>query len=144
MLKRYEPQAYALLRIIAGFLFAMHGSQKLLNWPAGPQGGGGSLPPLLMVAGAIELIAGLLILCGLFAGLAAFLSSGQMAVAFFMVKFPDGWNPLLNQGELAVLYAFVFLYMAAHGSGIWSIDALREARRSKPRKVEVGERRARE
>ena len=128
MLKRFEPHAYALLRMIAGFMFAMHGSQKLLGWPASPGTSGGSLPPLMVVAGAIELVAGLLILFGLFAGLAAFLSSGQMAVAFFMVKFPNGWNPLLNQGELAALYAFAFLYIATRGSGIWSLDALREKR----------------
>ena len=126
MFKRFESHAYALLRIVAGFMFAMHGSQKLLGWPANPQGGGGgSLPPLMLVAGVIELVGGLLILVGLFAGIAAFISSGQMAAAFFMAHFPNGWNPLLNQGELAALYAFVFLFIATRGSGIWSIDALR-------------------
>ena len=123
MLKRFEPHAYALVRIVAGFMFAMHGSQKLLGWPASA-GSGGDLALLVTVAGAIELVAGLLILFGLFAGFAAFISSGQMAVAFFMVKFPHGWNPLVNQGELAALYSFLFLYIATHRSGIWSIDAL--------------------
>lgn len=125
MLKRFEPQAYALLRMIAGFMFAMHGSQKLLGWPAAAQGGGGSLPPMMMVAGVIELVGGLLILVGLFTSIAAFLASGQMAAAFFIAHFPNGWNPLLNQGELAALYAFLFLYVATRGAGIWSLDALR-------------------
>lgn len=127
MLKRFEPQAYALLRIVAGFMFAMHGSQKLLGWPAPAQGGGGSLPPMMMVAGVVELVGGLLILVGLFAGIAAFISSGQMAAAFFMAHAPNGWNPLLNQGELAALYSFLFLYIATRGSGIWSVDAARGA-----------------
>ena len=127
MLKRFEPQAYALLRIVAGFMFAMHGSQKLLGWPANPAagGGGGSLPPIMLVAGVIELVGGLLILLGLFTSVAAFISSGQMAAAFFMAHFPNDWNPLLNQGEVAALYAFVFLFIATRGGGIWSIDALR-------------------
>lgn len=127
MLKRFEPQAYALLRIIAGFMFMMHGSQKLLGWPANPQGGGGgSLPPMMMAAGVIECIAGLLILSGFFAGFAAFIASGEMAVAYFMAHAAaNGWNPLVNHGEPAALYAFVFLYIAMRGSGIWSIDALR-------------------
>lgn len=126
MLKRFEPHAYALFRIIAGFLFTMHGSQKVLGWPANAQSGGGSLPPMILTAGLIELVAGLLILFGLFAGMAAFLSSGLMAAAFFMAHFPSGWNPLVNHGELAALYSFVFLFIATRGSGIWSIDALRK------------------
>lgn len=126
MLKRFEPQSYALLRVVAGLMFAMHGSQKLLGWPANAAaGGGGGLPPMIVAAGAIELIGGLLILAGLFTSVAAFISSGQMAVAFFMAHFPNGWNPLLNQGELAALYSFVFLFIATRGSGIWSIDSLR-------------------
>ena len=126
MLKRFEPQAYALLRIVAGFMFAMHGSQKLLGWPANPAGGGGgSLPTIMLVAGVIELVGGILILLGLFTTIAAFISSGQMAAAFFMAHFPNNWNPLLNQGEVAALYAFLFLFIAARGGGIWSIDALR-------------------
>lgn len=135
MLNRFEPQAYALLRIVAGFMFAMHGSQKLLGWPASPQGGGGggSLPPLIMAAGVIELVAGLLIMIGLFTSIAAFIASGQMAVAFFMSHFPNGWNPLVNQGELAALYSFLFLYIATRGSGIWSLDALRTRTTRTPR-----------
>jgi putative oxidoreductase len=125
MLKRFEPQAYALFRIVAGFLFAMHGSQKLFGWPASQQGGG-SLPPLMIAAGVIELVAGLMILFGFFARIGGFLASGQMAVAFFMAHFPNGWNPVVNQGELAVIYAFAFLFIAARGSAVWSLDALRD------------------
>jgi putative oxidoreductase len=123
MLKRFEPYAYALLRIVAGFMFAMHGSQKLLGWPPSEHGGG-ALPPLMLVAGVIELVGGLMILFGFFASIAAFIASGEMAAAFFMAHFPKGWNPLLNEGEVAALYSFLFLYVATRGSGIWSIDAL--------------------
>ena len=126
MFPRFAPQAYALLRIVSGVMFAMHGSQKLLGWP--PQqggGGGGALPPLMLAAGVIELVGGLLIVIGLFASFAAFIASGEMAVAFFMVHASQGLNPLLNGGENAVLYCFVFLYIAATGAGIWSIDAAR-------------------
>lgn len=130
MLRRFEPQVYALFRIVAGLMFVMHGSRKLLGWPASSGGDGGSLPPLMLVAGAIELIGGLLILFGLFASFAAFLSSGLMAVAYFMGHAPKGWLPMVNQGELAVLYSFAFLYIATRGSGIWSLDALRERRPS--------------
>ena len=126
MLKRYEPQTYALLRIVAGLLFAMHGSQKLLGWPPSEGGGGGgSLPPLMLAAGVIELVGGLLIAIGLFTSIVAFIASGEMAVAYFMAHFPSDWNPLVNKGELAALYAFVFLHFAARGSGIWSVDAAR-------------------
>ena len=129
MLNRFEPQFYALLRIVAGLMFAMHGSQKLLGWPPSEmKGGGGGLPPMMMAAGVIELVGGILIAIGLFTWLAAFISSGEMAAAFFMAHAPHGLIPLVNKGELAVLYCFVFLYMAARGSGIWSVDSLRGAR----------------
>lgn len=125
-MERYAPQAYALLRIVAGLMFAMHGSQKLLGWPPNAQaGGGGGLPPMMMVAGVIELVGGLLIAIGFFTSIAAFLASGEMAAAFFMAHAPHGLLPIQNQGELAVMYCFVFLYMAARGSGIWSVDAAR-------------------
>lgn len=125
-MNRYAPHAYALLRIVAGLMFAMHGSQKLLGWPPNAQGGGGgSLPPMMMAAGLIELIGGLLVAFGLFASIAAFLASGEMASAFFIAHAPHGLLPIQNQGELAVLYCFLFLYIAARGSGVWSIDAMR-------------------
>ena len=123
MLARYTPYAFALFRIVAGLLFMMHGSQKLLGTPAGRGlAAFGSLP---WVAGLIELVCGFLILIGLFGGLAAFIASGEMAAAYFMAHQPRGLWPIVNQGELAVLYCFAFLYIAAHGSGVWSLDHLR-------------------
>jgi putative oxidoreductase len=118
---RYTPQCFAILRIIAGIMFAMHGTQKLFGWPGdkGPMD-----MPLMKVAGGIELVAGVLIAIGFLAGWAAFIASGQMAVAFFTVHAKNGGPiPILNGGELAVLYCFLFLYIAAHGAGIWSVDA---------------------
>lgn len=129
---RFSPQAFAILRIIVGIMFAMHGSQKLLHWPPpqGGGGGGGGLPPLLIVAGVIELVCGLLMAIGLVAGWAAFLACGEMAVAYFLGHASKGGPiPLQNKGELAVVYCFLFLYIAAHGAGIWSADAAIRGRR---------------
>ncbi|PJJ47808.1 DoxX family protein [Hymenobacter chitinivorans] len=122
----YASYAYALLRIVVGLLFAMHGSQKLLGFP----GDGSTVPlaSLMGVAGIIELVGGLLIMLGLFTRPAAFLASGTMAVAYFMAHFPKHPLPIINQGELAVVYCFVFLFIAAYGSGIWSLDSLRGSR----------------
>jgi putative oxidoreductase len=117
----YSPYLYAVLRIVAGVMFAMHGTQKLFGWPG--DGNTVDLTSLMGLAGIVELVTGLLIAFGFLTGGAAFIASGQMAVAFFYAHAPDGWNPLLNNGEKAVLYAFLFLYMAARGAGIWSIDA---------------------
>jgi putative oxidoreductase len=127
-LGKYEPYIYALLRIVTGFLFVWHGTQKLLGFPpqqAPPGSPAQGLSPMVATAGAIELIGGILIMIGLFAGFAAFLSSGLMAVAYFMAHFSmQAFLPIQNRGELAVLYCFVFLYIAARGAGVWSIDAL--------------------
>lgn len=124
---RYAPHAYALLRIMAGLLFAMHGTQKLFGWPPSGQGGGGvgELPPLMVVAGVIELVGGLFIAAGFLTRIAAFLASGQMAVAYFMKHATQNFWPTMNQGELAALFCFVFLFIAAHGPGIWSVEAAR-------------------
>jgi putative oxidoreductase len=121
---RYSPQIYALLRLISGLMFAMHGTQKLLHWPPSDKMSG-PLPPLMIVAGIIELVGGLLIAVGFLTKIAALISSGEMAVAFFMghVMRSGSILPIVNQGELAVLYCFVFLYFAAAGAGIWSVDA---------------------
>ena len=120
ILGRYYGHIYAVFRIVAGLLFMMHGSQKLFGLPAGQ--GGGSLPPMMMAAGIIEFVAGLMILLGFYAAIAAFIASGEMAVAYFTAHQPRAALPIQNQGELAVLYAFVFLYIAARGSGPWSVD----------------------
>lgn len=121
-LGRFEPYFYALMRIVAGLLFLMHGTQKLMGTP----GNKPTVPlaTLFGVSGVIELICGLLILLGLFAGWAAFIASGEMAVAYFMAHFPRHPLPILNQGEPAVLFCFIFLYIAARGSGILSLDSL--------------------
>jgi putative oxidoreductase len=126
---RFSPQIFAILRIVVGVLFSFHGSQKLLGWPPMQGGGGGSLPPLLIVGGWIELVGGLLIAIGLFTGWAAFICSGEMAVAYFTVHAAKGGPlPIVNQGELAAVYSWVFLYIAAHGAGIWSVDSMMRRR----------------
>lgn len=114
-----EPYAFAALRIVAGFLFLCHGAQKLF----GAFGGHSMIHvPLMLVAAIIEFGGGILILLGLFTRVAAFLASGEMAVGYFMQHFPHGFFPILNQGELAVIYCFVFLFIACHGAGKFSVD----------------------
>ena len=120
----YEPQVYALLRMVTGFLFLWHGTQKLFAFPVPPP----PVPPFVIaIAGPIELVGGLLVMIGLFAGWAAFLCSGLMAFAYWMVHGPQALLPIQNGGEVAVLFCFVFLYISARGSGIWSVDAVRHA-----------------
>ena len=118
----FRAQTYALLRIVAGLLFLWHGTQKLFGFPMPP-------PPVpsfvITIAGPIELIGGLLVMIGLFAGWAAFLCSGLMAAAYWMVHGTRALFPLQNGGELAALYCFVFLFIASQGSGIWSVDQAR-------------------
>ena len=118
ILGRFAPQIYAILRIVAGLMFSFHGAQKLFGFP-----GGKPVPLVSMMgfAGAIELICGILIAIGLLASIAAFIASGQMAVAYFMAHFPQGFLPIVNKGEFAVVYCFLFLYIAATGPGIWSV-----------------------
>jgi putative oxidoreductase len=119
----YAPQFYALMRIVVGLLFACHGAQKLFGVFGGLNGAAAPLFSLMGLAGVIEFFGGLLIAVGLLGSYAAFLTSGQMAAAYFMAHLPQGFWPIQNEGELAVLYCFVFLYIASRGSGIWSIDA---------------------
>jgi len=119
----YNSQIYALMRIIAGFLFLWHGCQKLFGFP-------GTLPEgvpafIIYVAGPIEFIGGILIMLGLFTRWAAFICSGQMAAAYWMAHGTNALLPIVNKGELAVLYCFVFLFIAAYGGGLWSVDAAR-------------------
>ncbi len=124
-LGRYSTYIYAILRIVTGFLFMWHGTQKLFGVPPSTGGGGGELSPLMAVGGGIELIGGLLIMIGLFTSFAAFISSGLMAVAYFGWHFStQAFLPLQNRGELAVLYCFVLLYIAARGSGVWSVESV--------------------
>ena len=123
---RFAPHFYALLRIIAGLMWALHGTQKIFGWPGA--GGKRELPMLYVVGGWIEIVGGLLIAIGLFASFAAFIASGQMAVAYFKSHAPESFWPTENKGEVAVLYCFLFLFISATGAGIWSIDALRKRR----------------
>jgi putative oxidoreductase len=124
-LGRYEPQLYALLRIVAGFLFLCHGAQKLLGWFGGVDQHGATVPivSLFGLAGIIELVGGALIAVGLLTPWIAFIASGEMAFAYFMAHQPHGGLPIANQGELAVLYSFLWLYVASRGSGPLSVDA---------------------
>ncbi len=119
-LGRYSGFFYALLRIVAGVLFACHGAQKLF----GVLGGQKQTAAMMIAAGIIEFFGGILIAVGFFAGLAAFIASGQMAVAFFTRHYPKGFWPIMNGGEPAVLFCFIFLYIASVGSGLLSVDAL--------------------
>ena len=117
----YNSQTYALMRIIVGFLFLWHGCQKLFGFP-------GTLPTglpafVIYVGGSIELIGGALIMIGLFTRWAAFICSGEMAAAYWMVHGTKALLPIVNGGELAVLYCFVFLFISTHGGGLWSVDA---------------------
>jgi putative oxidoreductase len=126
----WSVRLLSVLRIITGFLFMAHGSQKLLGFPAGPDMRQPELLSLPGLAGVLELFGGALILIGLFTRPVAFVLSGLMAVAYFMAHAPQGFWPILNRGELAVIYCFVFLYLAAAGGGEWSLDRLLRSSRS--------------
>jgi putative oxidoreductase len=127
-LSRWQPQVLGLVRIVVGLLYLEHATQKFLAFPVPfpiqP------LPPLLAAAGIVEVIASLLITIGLFTRLAAFLASGEMAIAYFYMHLPQGFWPVVNKGEVAILFCFIFLYIAAAGPGAWSIDGTR--RKSAP------------
>ncbi|MGB1189819.1 MAG: DoxX family protein [Pseudomonadales bacterium] len=119
LLAGFEAQAYAALRIVTGLLFIFHGSQKLLDFPKEFTY---DLSPLMIAAGGIELIGGILVMIGLLTRPAAFICSGTMAVAYWMAHGMRDLFPMLNGGELAALYCFLFLFIAAKGPGIWSLD----------------------
>lgn len=119
----FHSQTYAAMRIVTGFLFLWHGSQKLFGVPGGIQEG---LPAFIVyTAGPVELLGGLFVMCGFMTRWAAFLCSGLMASAYWMAHGTKALLPIMNGGEPAMLYCFVFLYIAAQGSGIWSVDASR-------------------
>ncbi|MCA1561798.1 MAG: DoxX family protein [Acidobacteria bacterium] len=119
VLGRFAPQIYAALRIVAGLMFACHGAQKLFGAFGGQQM---PVASMIGVAGIIELVGGLLIAIGLFASIAAFISSGEMAAAYFMAHAAKAPLPIENGGELAALYCFLFLYIAARGPGVWAVE----------------------
>ena len=121
LLARYELQAYALLRIIAGFLLLWHGTAKLFGYPLISQAAG----YVKYVGGSIELVAGTLVMVGLFTRPAAFIASGFCAAAYWIAHGTHAFLPYVNKGELAALYAFVFLYIATKGVGLWGVDRVR-------------------
>jgi putative oxidoreductase len=124
-LSPYSQQTYAVLRIVVGFLFLWHGASKLFGYP----GGGGGAPGFVTyVAGPIELVGGVFLMVGFFTRWTAFLCSGLMAAAYWMAHGLNHPLPVVNKGELAAVYCFVFLYIAANGPGIWSVDASRGSR----------------
>ena len=123
----WTPRLLSVLRIASGLLFLQHGTAKYLQIPPVPMFAKGVDPMTLVgVAGILELVGGVLLIVGLFTRPVAFILSGLMAVAYFMAHAPRGFYPILNAGELAALYAFVFLFIAAAGAGPWSIDAMRK------------------
>src|SRR5262245_54472356 len=125
---KFAPYLYVLLRMIAGLLFACHGAQKLFGLFGGMGGQHGAAVPLFSLmglAGCIELVGGLSIALGVLTSFAAFVASGEMAVAYFMQSFSRGFWPIRNGGELAVLYCFLFLYITANGRGLWGLGRRR-------------------
>lgn len=120
----WAPRLRSVLRIVAGLVFMLHGTQKLLGFPDPGARLSAHAPALIKTAGIIELVGGALLAVGLLTSIAALIASGEMAVAYFKQHAPGGFWPTLNGGELAVLYCFVFLYLAFAGPGPWSIDAM--------------------
>lgn len=121
----WQPRTLSLLRAVTGFLFMQHGGQKIFGYPVAERSPF-ELLSLSGAAGLLELVGGFLILIGLFTRPTAFLLSGLMAVAYFMAHAPQGFWPLANGGQLAVLYSFVFLYLFIAGGGEWSLDQMRK------------------
>jgi putative oxidoreductase len=124
-LARYQPQLLGLLRIVAGLLYLSHAVVKLFGFPPGAPPGVQPIASLLGVAALVEIVAAPLIILGLFTRPAAFIAAGEMAVAYWMFHAPKSFYPLLNMGEVAILFCFVFLYIAAAGPGAWSVDSAR-------------------
>ena len=125
--RSWAPYLLSILRVIAAFLFMQPGTAKLFAFPAAvlPGGGTAQIWSLIGLAGILEVFGGLLLLVGLFTRPVAFLLSGEMAVAYFMAHAPQGFWPILNHGEPAIFFAFLWLYLSAAGPGPWSIDATR-------------------
>jgi len=125
-ISKYETQIYAILRLIAGFLFLWHGSQKLFAFPPA----GHEMPSyIVFIAGPIEFFGGLLIMIGFLTPWVAFICSGEMAFAYWSVHGTHALLPILNGGEIAIIYCFLFLFIASRGSGVFSVDHFLEKRR---------------
>ena len=119
-LNRFADPVYCIMRLIIGLMFACHGGQKILGFPAGGHGAEG----LMLFGGIIELVGGFMIAFGFLTRIVAFISAGEMAVAYFMMHAPNHFFPIVNKGELAVVLCWVFLFMVFYGPGRWSVDAL--------------------
>jgi putative oxidoreductase len=130
-LTSWSPRVLSLLRIVSALLFMEHGLMKLLHFPAAQPGAPDPLPPLMLAAALIEVVGGALLTLGLFTRIAAFVCSGEMAVAYFMAHAPKSFWPGVNQGDAAILFCFVFLYLACAGPGSWSLDAAMRTRRGR-------------
>jgi putative oxidoreductase len=127
VLARFQPQLLGILRIVSGLLFLEHGTGKLLHWPTFPLHVAPNLMPVIIIAGIIELLGGVLVTIGLLTRIAAFIMSGEMAVGYWTVHFAQGaqhgaYFPMQNQGDAAILFCFVFLYIASAGPGAWAVD----------------------
>jgi putative oxidoreductase len=132
-----EQVALNLLRIVTGFLVWQHGAQKLLGFPGGEPVG--DFFGMMGLAGILEMVGGAMLVLGLFARPVAFVLSGEMAWAYFSVHAPNGFWPIQNGGEMAAFYAFLFLYVAARGGGVFSLDGLRQLKReARPKEVTAG------
>jgi putative oxidoreductase len=127
-ISEWSPRAQALLRIVSGYLFLLHGTAKLFKMPHVPMFDNLQLMSLMGLAGVLEVVGGVLLVVGLFTRPVAFILSGEMAAAYFMAHANQGHVliPFMNQGESAVLFCFIFLFFAAAGAGAWSVDAARE------------------
>jgi putative oxidoreductase len=127
-LEQWSPRALAALRIMTALLFLEHATMKFLAFPAPVMPGAGPLPPMMLAAGVIEVVTSVLILIGFKTRVAAFLASGEMAVAYFMAHAPQSFWPAINKGEPAILFCFIFLYLVFAGAGDWSVDRALAAR----------------
>jgi putative oxidoreductase len=129
-LTRYAVPFYSVMRLVVGLMFFCHGAQKIFGWFTPPGKPVEALPPLMVVGGWLEIVAGVFIAVGLFTRLVAFIASGEMAVAFFMMHAKGSFLPIINKGELAVVYCFLFFYIFLYGPGAWSLDVM--FRKTKP------------
>jgi putative oxidoreductase len=125
LLEKWRPQLLALLRIMTALVFMEHGTAKLFHFPVPQPGVPDPLPPLLLAAAIIEVVGGVLVVLGLFTRLAAFIMAGEIAIGYFLFHFPQSFWPVVNQGDAAILFCFVFLYISSAGPGSWSIDKAR-------------------
>jgi putative oxidoreductase len=120
-----EPELLSVLRIVSAFMFIQEGTMKLFSWPMAMPGGATlTLASEVGVGGILEFVGGLLLVVGLFTRPVAFILAGEMAVAYFQFHFPQAFWPIVNQGQPAVLYCFIWLYISSAGPGPWSIDAI--------------------